>query len=140
MIAPATEAIQSEFEKNNLNCITEEHESSSLVRIALTTKTAEIRTVFISQTDRDETSMRIYNIIKYPPEKEDAVIDALSECNVQYRFLRFIADTNAHVVNAAYDFPLKTDDIGEAALEMLMRAAQIVETCYPEIMRRLYGE
>lgn len=139
MIYPATEAIQEAFLAHNLKCVAEEHENESLVIIGMTGQTTSFRVLFISRSKESDAAMRIYNLVRFTSDKQEAMIEAANDCNARYRFLRFTVDTNANTVDVEYDFPLNQEDIGAVAFEMLMRAAIIIDKCYPEFMHCLYG-
>ncbi len=139
MIFPATEAIQETFQAHALKCAAEEHENESLVLIGMTSETTSFRVLFISRSEQNDVAMRIYNLLRFTADKQDEMLEAVNTCNTNYRYLRFVVDPDENTVDAEYDFPSNQENIGDAAFEMLMRSAHIIDKCYPNLMHSLYG-
>ena len=67
-------------------------------------------------------------------EKLGEMLKVVNDCNNKFRFLKFSIDTDSYSIDAAFDFALESENLGECAYEMLMRSAGIIDQCYPEFM------
>lgn len=139
MIYQATEIIQKAMQAHDLHCGIEERENTSTVHVGITTDTVSFDALFISRSEENDVAVRIFNIIRFPAEKLDAVFEQVNECNNRFRYLKFVVDTEQYTVDAEYDLLLSEEDPGEPAVEILVRSANIIETCYPLLMGVLSG-
>jgi hypothetical protein len=138
MIFQATQEIYDAMLEADLKCQIQEHEESSAINAGIRGDNTDFNILFISRDNDADVSMRIFNIAKFPPEKMAAVCTAVNECNGKYRYLRFTADDD-NTVTAAYDFAVNTENVGKSAVELCMRAMNIVDECYPIIMKAIYS-
>lgn len=137
MIFPATEAIQETLRTHNMRCGVEEREGTSVVHVGITTDVTEFEVLFISHSEDNDVAMRIYNLIRFPAEKLASATETINSFNYRYRFLKFSVDTDHNTVDVEYDLPVSEEQVGEAAFEILMRSAHILDLCYPELMQLL---
>ncbi len=140
MIYQPTEEIQRAMQAHDLRCGVEERDNASLVHVGVTTDTVSFEILFISRSDDNDVAVRIHNLIRFPEEKLDAVLEQINLCNLRYRYLKFNADTEQNTVDAEYDLPLSDEDPGESAYEILIRSASIIDACHPLLMQVLSGE
>jgi len=138
MIFQATQEIYDAMLEADLKCQIQEHEESSAIHAGIRGDNTDFNILFISRDNDADVSMRIFNIAKFPAEKMPAVCAAVNECNGKYRYLRFTADED-NTVTAAYDFAVNTENIGKSAVELCMRAMNIVDECYPILMKAIYS-
>ena len=52
--------------------------------------------------------------------------------------LKFTLDNDSSL-NAEYDLPVNTEDVGEACFEIGLRMAQIIDEAYPEFMKAIWS-
>ncbi|MEE5992854.1 MAG: YbjN domain-containing protein [Oscillospiraceae bacterium] len=138
MIFQATQEIYDAMIEADLKCRIQENDESSAVTAGVRGDNTDFDILFISRDNDADASLRIFNIAKFPAEKMPAVCAAVNECNGKYRYLRFTADDD-NTVTAAYDFPVNTENVGKGAVELCMRAMNIVDECYPVIMKAIYS-
>ncbi len=139
MIYPATDEIYAAMQEQDFHCGIEARESSSVLHVGVNIKTTSFEALYISRSEKNDVAMRIYNLLKFPPEKMDAMLEAVNEANKQFRFFKFSIDSDSYSVDAAYDFTIEAGNLGECACELLLRAAGIIDQCYPAFMEILKG-
>ncbi len=139
MVYQATQAIYDTFKAHDLECGIEARDEFSAVHIGINVKTTSFEARFISRSEENDVALRIFNLLKFPPERTESMLLAVNDCNNRFRFLRFIVDTENNTVDAAYDFTVSAEEIGDAAHELLMRSAGIIDDCYPELLKEISG-
>ena len=139
MVYPATQAIYDALKAHDLECGIEARDEFSAVHVGINTKNASFEARFISRSEENDVALRIFNLMKYPSERTESMLLAVNSCNYKFRYLRFSLDTRNNSVDASYDFTMATDDIGEAAYELLMRSAGIIDDSYPDLMKEISG-
>ena len=139
MVYPATQAIYDALKAHDLECGIEARDEFSAVHVGINTKNASFEARFISRSEENDVALRIFNLLKFPEERTESMQLAVNSCNVKFRYLRFSLDTRNNSVDASYDFTMATDDIGEAAYELLMRSAGIIDDSYPDLMKEFSG-
>ena len=90
--------------------------------------------MYISRSEKNDVALRIFNLVRFPEEKLGEMLKVVNDCNNKFRFLKFSIDTDSYSIDAAFDFALESENLGECAYEMLMRSAGIIDQCYPEFM------
>ena len=139
MVYQASQAIYDALKAHDLECGIEARDAFSAVHVGVNTTNASFEARFISRSDENDVALRIFNLLKFPPERLESMLIAVNNCNYRFRFLRFSVDTKNYSVDASFDFTLATDDIGEAAYELLMRSAGIIDDSYPDLMKEIAG-
>lgn len=139
MVYQASQAIYDALKAHDLECGIEARDTYSAVHVGVNTTNASFEARFISRSDENDVALRIFNLLKFPPERLESMLIAVNDCNYRFRFLRFSVDTKSYSVDASFDFTLATDDIGEAAYELLMRSAGIIDDSYPDLMKEIAG-
>ncbi|MBQ8922246.1 MAG: YbjN domain-containing protein [Oscillospiraceae bacterium] len=140
MVFPATEAIRSAMQAHDLHCGVEERDTTSTVHVGINAENASFEVLFISNSEDNDTAVRVYDLIRFPEDKCDAIMEKVNEFNCRFRYLKFVVDTAHNTVDAEYDLPISETDPGEPAYEILMRCAHIIDACYPKLMQVLSGE
>ena len=138
MIFQATQEIYDAMMEADLKCRIQESDESSAVIAGVRGENCDFDILFISRDNDSDASMRIFNLAKFPADKMPAICTAVNECNGKYRYLRFTADDD-NTITAGYDFPVRIDNVGTCAVELCMRAMDIVDNCYPIIMKAIYS-
>ncbi|HAG14355.1 MAG TPA: hypothetical protein DCG49_10935 [Ruminococcus sp.] len=139
MIQATSQAIYDCLTKHDIQCSIEDRETFSVVHLGVSVPSTNYRVQYISPQEPACVDMRIFNLVKFPRDKMAEMTEAANDCNTKFRFLRFIVDADELSVNLDYNFPAECKDIGEAAMEILQRSAEIVEKCYPELMKVISG-
>ena len=94
--------------------------------------------LFISRDDDNDVSVRVIHICKVPDNKLAPMILAVNECNNKFRYVKFVMDKDRDI-NLEYDMPLKNNDVGEIAVELLIRIMKIMDEAYPIFMKAMYA-
>lgn len=139
MVFPATDEIYAAMKAHDLNCGIEARDESSVLHIGVNAEKTSFEALYISRSEKNDVAMRVYNLVKFPPDKLDAMLECVNAANLRFRFLKFSIDEQDGSVDAAYDFTIAGEEIGECAYEMLMRFAGIIDNCYPTFMEVLKG-
>ncbi|MCR4760417.1 MAG: YbjN domain-containing protein [Oscillospiraceae bacterium] len=139
MVYQATQVIYDAMKEHNLECGMEARDEFSAVHIGINTESTSFEARFISRSDENDVALRIFNLLKFPPERTESMLLAVNECNFKYRFLRFVVDTKNNAVDACYDFTGHSGIFGETAYELLLRSASIIDNCYPVLMHEISG-
>lgn len=139
MVFPATDEIYSAMKEHGLECGIEAREDSSVLHIGINTEKTSFEALYISRSEKNDVALRIYNLLRFPEEKLDQLLEAVNEANNRFRFMKFTIDVKNFSVDASFDFTVAAENVGECAHEMLMRAAGIIDECYPAFMSTLAG-
>ena len=94
--------------------------------------------LYISRDDDNDVSVRVMQICKVPDNKLAPMILAVNECNNKFRYVKFVMDKDRDI-NLEYDMPLKNNDVGEIAVELLIRIMKIMDEAYPIFMKAMYA-
>lgn len=139
MVYPATDEIYKVMQEHDLKCGIEARDTSSAVHIGISCESTSFEAMFISKSEKNDVALRIFNLLRFPKEQLGEMLAAVNQCNNKFRFLKFSVDTETYSVDAAFDFTIEAENLGECAYEMLMRSAGIIDQCYPELMKVLKG-
>ena len=139
MVYQATQAIYDALKAHDLECGIEARDEFSAVHVGINTEKASFEARFISRSEDNDVALRVFNLLKFPDERTESMMLAVNQCNSKFRFLCFSIDMRNNSIDVSYDFTIATDDIGEAAYELLMRSAGIIDDCYPELMKEISG-
>lgn len=93
---------------------------------------------FFFSKEADDFALRIFSIAKVP---ENSKVDVLKVCNDlmnKYRWLRFYLDEN-NEVTAAYDASVPSEPDDRIFAMTMFNAINIIDECYPKIMKALWA-
>ncbi len=124
------------MEGKGMNCRVDDE--NNLVRTGWSLDNTELSLIF-DFSDEGYASIIGYDFIKVPEEKFDKVLWALNACNRKYRFVKFTLDEKDKEVMLKIDAVVQLDTCAEEMFELMVRAAQIVDDAYPDIMKALWG-
>ena len=84
--------------------------------------------------DLDSVSMRAWSVIYFDKADYAEVLEQVNELNSDYKYVKFVVDTNDMSVDAEIDCPLRDDaNAGEIAYDGLYYIVMIVDEAYPEL-------
>ena len=139
MIYYATRKIERAAKEKELRYSIDETDTSSVLNIGFDGDVAKnLKIRFISRDDDNDFSVRCFSIANAPEAKVDAVLKVLNDANNDYRFAKFVLDKD-NDINVEYDFPQEGSDIGEAAMELVVRFVSIIDRVYPKLMAAIWG-
>ena len=138
MIYNATKLIDEAFKQAGIKYRVEDGEKTSRVVAGFTPKNGSaVRVNFISSDDDNDVAVRAIAIVSATDDKRDAMLRIVNECNAQFRYCKFVVDDD-NDVNAEFDFPVRTQNVGPMAVEIFIRFMKIIEEVYPRFMKALW--
>lgn len=89
--------------------------------------------IFFSQS-LDSVSMRFWNIVDFDKANYTDVLKIVNELNADYKFVKFVVDTNDWSVGAELDVPLREgEDAARIAYDALLAIVKISDMAYPDL-------
>lgn len=85
MIYKATQEIVNAFQEKKLTYDVLEDDKVSRVIGNVNGKVLDYQIQFISKDDGNDVAVRAYNLVKFPEEKQKAMILFANQCNSKYR-------------------------------------------------------
>lgn len=135
----AIEKIQAAFQKADLKHSIDQMGENWILRAGVNGNASTYQFLFISDKDNsNDVFVRIFQYAKFPPEAMARGYRILNELQVKYRYVRFVLNDNGNV-NVEYDFPIAFENIGNGAVETLIRLTKILDECYPVVMRAIWN-
>lgn len=92
---------------------------------------------FFFGLDGKDVALRVFTIAKVPQNKTVDMLKTLNELMVEYRWLRFYLDAD-NEVTASYDATITAETAAPVSTELMFRTLNIVDDCYPRIMKTLW--
>lgn len=135
----AIQKVQQAFVNANLKYSVDQVGENWILRAGVNGSATSYQFLFIKTNDvGSDISVRIFNLVKFPNGPTGRAYEVLSELQNKYRYIRFVLNDEGNV-NVEYDFPTAIENIGEAAVEMLIRLTKILDECYPVLMRSIWN-
>lgn len=135
----ATQEIYDAFREEELKCHVVEKAESSYVVAEGRTKLTNLKAMFISKDDDSDVAMRLYDFVQFDEALTEKVMMVTNEINTQYRYLKFYVDTRDNSVTVEWDFPVRCDNVGAVAVEMLFKLIKVTDDIYREFMKAIWG-
>ena len=90
--------------------------------------------------DEDGESAQVLTspIASVPPEKTSRLLLTLNDCNTKFRWVKFYLDADNDVI-ADGDVLFDEQNAADVVIEMVMRAASIIDDAYADIMRGIWS-
>lgn len=98
-----------------------------------------IRCSFFFDKDSEGVAIRVFNIVKVPENKVNAMFPVVNALNNRFRFAKFCLDTNDNTVQAEIDGAFRSHDVGEVVRELMVRMVDICDKAYPDLMKALWS-
>ena len=138
MIHKATQEIYDALKAKELKAFIEENGEMSTAYAGFPLENgAPIQIRFISTDDDNDVAVRVTELMRVKADRAKAMLPVLNRINKQYRYVKFTLDRD-NDVGVQYDMPLTGDNLGECAIEMILRFVQIIREVYPELMHTLW--
>ena len=80
----------------------------------------------------NDVAIRTLPLGKVPRRNYDKVYELMNSFQQEYRFAKFVLDKDGDVM-AQYDFSVAQPNLGEAAVEMMRRLTNILDSCMPKL-------
>ena len=139
MIYQATQKIADKFTERNLNYDILDNEKLSAVVCEVKSKFATYKILCISRDEGNDVAVRAFDQVKFPEDKRTDMLAFANECNSKYRHVRFVVNCEDNTIQAEYDMPLASQDVGEIAFETLARFLNILNKTSEDMMRRAWA-
>ena len=139
MIYQATQKIADKFTEKNLNYDILDNEKLSAVICGVKSKFVTYKIQFISRDEDNDVAVRAFDLVKFPEDKRTDMLAFANECNSKYRYVKLVVNCEDNTVQAEYDMPLASQDVGKIALETLARFLNIVNKTSEDMMRRAWA-
>jgi len=137
MIYQTTKDIETAFKAQNWNYNIDERDNSSALITGFNLKSGgNVQIFFISAADKD-LAIRVFQVIDVPAGKEAAAIQACNKMNLEYRYIKFVADNGR--IGAQLDVAIETANMGAVAVELLYRTLDIIDAALPTFKAALAG-
>ena len=94
--------------------------------------------VFFFDDDGESVNIKCFSICKVTPDKLMDIYVKLNELNYNYRWIKFYLDEDNEVTQSG-DAIIDEETAGEECFELLGRYVNILDDCYPEIMKALWA-
>ena len=134
----ATEAIVENFNHHELKFEAKELGGKSFVNAGFKSETGvPVDVLFISGDDDSDVAVRIFNLCKVPEGRQDKLLRLINDANRRLRYFKFVMD-DENDINAEYDFPINTEDVGETAYELFVRAMHIIDDALPALLKGIW--
>lgn len=131
--------IQTAFRSAGLKCGVENTGGNWVLQSGMTGKKATYHFLFIKEDDQgNDVAVRVIGLATIPKHRFDNAYEVLNRLQKKFRFIRFTLRSDGIVV-VEYDFPATFEPIGKGAVEILIRLTQILDDCYPELMRATWS-
>ena len=95
--------------------------------------------VFFFDADGHSMSVRVFNLVKVPVDKQLPVIEVLNSLNTEYRWVKFYINAE-YDVNVQLDAIVNSETSGPVAVELLLRTMKIIDEVYPRIMKAVWSD
>lgn len=129
MIYQTTKDVEAAFKAQGWNYQLDEREGSSALITGFNLKSGgSVQVFFISAGDKD-LAIRVFQVIPIPVGKQEAAIRACNKINLEYRFVKFVADNGN--IGAQLDVAMETANMGPVAIELLSRTLDIIDGAMP---------
>jgi type III secretion system FlhB-like substrate exporter len=127
------------FNKRNIKHKVDQADNIWLVRAGMGGKASTYDFLFIKTDDvGNDVAVRVFKVAKFSESARDKGLEVINEIQQRYRYARFNLDDDGDV-NVEYDFPAAYPNIGEGAFDMLIRLTTVMDECYPQLMRAVWG-
>lgn len=142
MIYKATKLIMQEMDRKGIKYSAEDYEDRSIIFAGFGIENGpNVRVQFISLDDDNDVAIRVFRLVNNVAEDKVAkMLEAINECNCEFRFLKFVLDKDRDV-NVEFELPQTSDDasVGPQACEMFIRTMKILDKAYPKFMKVIWS-
>lgn len=139
MVHQATREIASALDSKDLKYDIVENDNTSRVICGMNGKALNFRIQYISTDEDNDVAVRVFDLVKIPEEKKTDMLLFAHECNRRFRYVKFVVNEGDNTLQLEYDMPLKNENPGEIALELLVRILNILNDVGMDMMRRVWA-
>lgn len=141
MMSVLTRTLRNYFEENNIQCEASYGDEISVLRIPnqqLDGIPAPVDFGVIESEDDSNHICVLANRIVNANSQTFAVLSAINEINCSFRWIRMICDEENYI-SVQFDAIVTQENVGEIAMELLVRIAGICKEVYPKLMKAIWG-
>jgi len=141
MVHKATKIIANKLREQNLKFDIQESGDVSGVILGTVEDGIQLQYRMLSQDENNDVSIYTNEFVQYPPNKKDFGLRQINEFNKNYRFAKFVMDPDDGAVHVEYFIPMSIGDaeVGDAAVEAMIRLVQIIKDAYPQMMKSIWS-
>lgn len=114
-------------------------EQENIVKMSWKLDNTSIKIYF----DFDENNSYVHilgvDFIQIAEEKFGVILDAVNDCNNQYRWIKFCLNKKDREVTAECDAVIQLDTCAEEVYELMIRMTRIVDGAYPTFMKAMWA-
>lgn len=136
----AIEEITERFTERDIRFRLQNNEEQTRIFADVLVDYTTFTVVFIVEGESSDVSVRIPHYVRFLEKEYRDVLRVTNDLNEKYRFCKFTVNSRVGSVTLEYDFPQNTENIGDAAVEILQRMIQIAEESYPVYMRAIWAK
>ena len=98
-----------------------------------------IRVLMFFDDDSTGVKIRAFDLVKFPPNKKEAMYKICNEMNSTYRWIKFFVDEKDNTIVAEDDAVIQLDSCGEEVFRCCLQLVSIADDAYPEFMKYIWG-
>lgn len=102
-------------------------------------KMPSIAVQFFFDKDCESAALRVFDIVKASDDKLAEIYFIVNKLNAEYRWVKFVFDTNDNTIQGEMDVIFRSHDVGEICAEAMSRIVDICDEAYVKIMQALWG-
>ncbi len=95
--------------------------------------------VLVFFDEGDTIALRTFGYVNFPEEKAGEMYKVCSECNKNYRWVKFYVDEDDHMVTLADDAVVQADTCGEEVYDLIGNLVIIGGEAYPNFMKKIWA-
>lgn len=131
----AIRKIHEAFDRKGLKHKVDQMGGASIIHTGMSGDNSTYQFIFIKQDDKgNDVTLRAVKLAHFPAHRKAEVCRLLNSFQAEYRYAKFVMEESGDIY-IGYDFPTICNDIGEAAVEVLLMLSNIADKCYPKLMK-----
>ncbi len=118
----------------------EDREDDCKVSVTYTMDNSTFTVSIFIDDSNNNVAVRCFSIVNVPDNaiKLQNALEACNKCNNDYRWIKFVLDGDRDV-NAMCDGVITPDTAAAVIYELMVRTLNIVDECYPTLMKALWA-
>ena len=136
-----TNKIADYFAKQELKFNKQEAGELSYIELGFGLKTGSVKIRVLCPSE-ESVKIQSEDFANFKKEKLADAYECANELNNRFKYVKFRIDPEDGAVSCDHDIPTCILSAGEgpaAAYEIVMRMANIIETAYPDVMKKIWG-
>lgn len=114
------------------------NDEESVIRVGWNLNNCKLNIYFFFGSDGTDVHLIGDGFCKSGPEKREAVLNAVNECNKHFRWMKFVLKDEGDV-EVEDDAVIQLDSCAEECFELMIRMCSIVDDAYPILMKAMWS-